>query len=309
MNFENTEAFHTDEGLHLATSEILFQRILVATDFSKPAEQALKTAIAISQSFGSQLFLVHAAPPFYYNTGSEIMSPDVVDINLDVVKEKLHGLIESDPALKALQPRTTVGYGDVLDLISEVVRKEKVDLIVVGTHGASGVERLALGSVAECVLRHASCPVLIVGPHCKPEQYPFRSIVFATDLTTTGLRGAQYACGLAERFHGKLTLLHVVEKRSQTPGAESELIEQRIQQELRQLLPPDVEQYSRANVCIEYGNPSEAISDVARQEFASLVVIGVGRQGALADHSPWSTLSHLTHSLTCAVLGVRGHLA
>ena len=102
MNFENTEAFHAEEGLHLATSEILFQRILVATDFSKPAEQALKTAIAISQSFGSQLFLVHAAPPFYYSTGSEIMSPDVVDINLDVVKEKLHKLIESDPALKAL---------------------------------------------------------------------------------------------------------------------------------------------------------------------------------------------------------------
>jgi nucleotide-binding universal stress UspA family protein len=309
MSSENIEALDTDEGRHLTTSETVFQWILVATDFSKPSEQALKTAMAISQLFGSQLFLVHAAMPFYYSTGTGIMPPDVLALNLDVAKEKLDKLIDSDPALKALQPRATVDYGDALDLIAEVARKENVDLIVVGSHGASGAERLALGSVAECVLRQATCPVLIVGPHCKAEQYPFRSIVFAADLTATGLRGAQYACGLAERFHGELTLLHVIEKESQTPSVKPEFIKQRFQQELRQLLPPDIEQYSKTNVRVEYGNAAEAISDVARQECASMVVIGLGRRGALADHSPWSTLSHLTRSLTCAVLGVRGHLA
>ena len=70
MCSENIEILHADEGRRLATSEIVFQRILVATDSSKPSEQALKTETAISQLFGSQFFLVHAAMSFYYSTGT-----------------------------------------------------------------------------------------------------------------------------------------------------------------------------------------------------------------------------------------------
>jgi nucleotide-binding universal stress UspA family protein len=93
-----------------------------------------------------------------------------------------------------------------------IASDEKVDLIVLGSHGSSGLERLALGSVAETVLRKAACPVLVVGPNCRTEQHPFRSILFATNLETTGLRAAQYASALLEHVHGRLTLLHVIEK-------------------------------------------------------------------------------------------------
>lgn len=63
---ENSDAPIRDEDPHLATSDLRFKRILVGTDFSRPAAQALKTAIAISQLFGSQMFLVHAVSPFVY---------------------------------------------------------------------------------------------------------------------------------------------------------------------------------------------------------------------------------------------------
>src|ERR1700758_5499898 len=199
-----------DQGPHLDTSEIQFNRILVATDFSKPANQALKTAISISQLFGSKLSLVHAASPVTYGIDSGPVPLEVLNSDLDADKEQMNQLVSSEPGLRELKPNVVVAYAETVDLIDRVSREEKANLIVVGSHGASGLERLALGSIAEAVLHQATCPVLIVGPNCKAQQNPFDSILFATDLKTTGLRGAQYAAGLAERFHGKLTLLHVV---------------------------------------------------------------------------------------------------
>jgi nucleotide-binding universal stress UspA family protein len=305
---ENSDAPIRDEGPHLATSDLRFKRILVGTDFSKPATQALKTAIAISQLFGSQLFLVHAASPFVYVSSTEAIPLEAFNVNLDAARAEMNQIISSEPGLSALKPKTTVAYADALELIEQVASEERVDLIVVGSHGGSGLELLALGSVAEAVLRQAKCPVLIVGPKCKAEQHPFRSIVFASDLETTGLRGAQYAASLAERGRGKLTFLHVTNKRSGDQGLHSELIENHLERELRQLLPPDVERYCKSKVSLQYGRPAEAIVAVARSEGASLLIVGLQSRSPLADHSPWSTLSHVIREVNCPVLGVRSHL-
>jgi len=308
MSRVSTEIEKAGENLHLATTDIQVKTILVATDFSKPAEQALKTAIAISQAFGSELILVHAALPFYYGADLGMIPDDVLDVNLDVAREKMETLVASDPTLQALHPTTAVEYGDALDIINQTAYDENVDLIVVGSHGASGVERLAIGSVAECVLRNAACPVLIAGPNCQAESSPFRALLFATDLTPSGLRAAQFASSLAERFHSKLTMLHVMESKKRIPGVEPELIADRVTEELQRLLPADIGQQCKTNVRVEYGNAAEAILDVARQERASLVIVGLQQRGLLSDHAPWSTLSHLTHGLGCALLGVRAHL-
>src|SRR6185437_1656688 len=202
-----------DQEPHLATSEIIFSRILVATDFSQPATQALKMAILISQTFGAKLSIVHAEALVGYGIDTGAVPLEALNAGLDADKEQINQLVLSEPGLSQLKPSVTIAYAMPIDLINEVSRKDKIDLIVVGSHGASGLERLALGSVAEAVLHQATCPVLIVGPQCQPEHYPFRSILFATDLKTTGLRAAQYATGLAERFHSKLTLLHVMKQR------------------------------------------------------------------------------------------------
>jgi nucleotide-binding universal stress UspA family protein len=72
----------------------------------------------------------------------------------------MNQIISSEPGLSALKPKTTVAYAGALELIEKVASEAKVDLIVVGSHGASGLELLALGSVAKAVLRQATCPVL-----------------------------------------------------------------------------------------------------------------------------------------------------
>jgi nucleotide-binding universal stress UspA family protein len=292
----------------LDTAGILFNRILVATDFSEPADQALKAAIMIGRLFGSKLFLVHAATPAVYGMDTGPMPLEVLDANLDAAKERINQLISCEPGLRELEPNVTVAYSGAIDLIAQVSSEEKIDLIVAGSHGASGLERLALGSVAEAILHRAKCPVMILGPNCRTGHHPFRSIVFATDLTTTGLRGAQYASGLGERFHANLTFLHVMNEEPAAPHVEIEVIEDRITQQLRELLPPDVSRYCKAKARVEEDrNVAKTIVTVADAEQAALIVVGL-RDRCLADHAPWSILSRVIREATCPVLGVRGHL-
>jgi nucleotide-binding universal stress UspA family protein len=231
--------------------------------------------------------------------------PQEILTGLDADREQMNQLVLSEPGLSALAPKIVVSYADAVSLISGVSKEDKVDLIVVGSHGASGLERLVLGSVAEAVMHQASCPVLIVGPNCKQEQHPFRSVLFATDLKTTGLRGAQYAAGLAERFHSRLTFLHVMSQDFESHG-ERELVKNRVRQELAQLLPSDVEGYCRTKMTVEFGNPAKTITCVAKTECVSMIVVGL-RDRVLADHAAWSTLSYVIREANFPVLGVRGH--
>jgi nucleotide-binding universal stress UspA family protein len=297
-----------DEGLHLATSDIHFKRILVGIDFSKQAALALKTAIAIGEIFGSEIFLVNAVSLFVYEAEQAPILPDMISAEIDTAKEEMKQIVASEPRLHGLRLKTTVAYAGAIDLIEQVASEEKVNLIVLGSQGSSGLERLVLGSVAETVLRKAACPVLVVGPNCHAEQHPFRSILFATNLETTGLRAAQYASALSEHFHGRLTLLHVIENQTNVPSVESGFIENRLKQELRSLLPSDVGLFCEPQVRLEYGSPAELIPVVAESESASLIVVGLRNQSALADHSPWSTLSQVIREAKCGVLGVRGRL-
>jgi nucleotide-binding universal stress UspA family protein len=292
---------------HLATSEILFQTIVVAIDFSPHSMRALKEALSIARCFGSELLLVHAATlPAY---GTEPIPAECFDVQLDVARAGMAGLIADEPELQNFSHREFIAYAGAADLVQQVVAENKADLVVAGSHGARGVELLALGSVAESILRDVSCPVLIVGPHCTMEAHPFRSILFATDLEVTGLRSAQFASALAERFHSPLTMLHVIEKKLPKSESHPELLEEHARRELFHLLPEDLSTYTTATVRVEHGKAAEVIPYVACSSHASLIVTGFGPNSSLADHSLWSTLSHVIRQAPCPVLSVRGHLA
>jgi nucleotide-binding universal stress UspA family protein len=149
---------------------------------------------------------------------------------------------------------------------------------------------------------------MIVGPSCHGAPHPFRSILFATDLDTTGLRSAQFASSFAERFHGQLTLLHVIEKKSRRFAVQPELAEDAVRAELSSLLPPDIEVYTNATIRVEHGKAGEIIPQVARTVCASLIVTGAGNHTSLGDHCPWSTLSEVIRESPCPVLTVQSHL-
>ncbi len=142
------------------------KRILVPIDFSEFATAALNYAKPIAQSFDARLELVYADETNY----SEIATFGPVDVDLlrvqyaDESKSQLKEIVKQvrDSGLKC---GGTIRQGRAHHVITELAEEKRIDLIIIATHGHTGLEHLLLGSTAENVVRHAHCPVLCVrGP-------------------------------------------------------------------------------------------------------------------------------------------------
>jgi nucleotide-binding universal stress UspA family protein len=140
------------------------KRILVPVDFSEPSTRALMHAIAMAEQFGASLDVLHVVPNPYVDDPAGLYLPLPVTYVNDLMndaRKRLDDLLDSADRQR-LRARAIVKVGDPLRQVVEYARGESVDLIVLGTHGRSGVAHLFLGSVAERVVRTAPCPVLTV---------------------------------------------------------------------------------------------------------------------------------------------------
>lgn len=143
------------------------RRILFPTDFSDPAREAQKYAVALAERFGAELHLLHVIAPIPApapDANLSWMLPDaVLTYQVDDAKKQLVQELGKD----WVDHHTTVLTVEVGFAVDEIVRyskKNHIDVIVVGTHGHTGLSHLLLGSVAEKVVRLADCPVLTVHP-------------------------------------------------------------------------------------------------------------------------------------------------
>jgi nucleotide-binding universal stress UspA family protein len=132
--------------------------ILHPTDFSERSEFAFGLACALARDYGARLTLMHVAePPMAFVGEGGLLLPAAVD--LEAVQQRLQQLQPGDPTL-AVEYRLV--QGDAATQILGAAGETKCDLIVLGTHGRTGLGRLLLGSVAEQVVRKAPCPVVTV---------------------------------------------------------------------------------------------------------------------------------------------------
>ena len=131
------------------------KKILFPTDFSASSEAALQMATSLARDSGATLLIVHVQEsPLAYGGGELAFTP--LDVTRDL-EENLRKVMPSDPTV-ASEHRLVMG--DPADSIVRLADEENVDLIVMASHGRTGVARLLMGSVAEAVVRRAACPVL-----------------------------------------------------------------------------------------------------------------------------------------------------
>jgi universal stress protein A len=147
-----------------AAAPFRLRKILVPIDFSECSRKALIYALRFAQQFGGQLLLVHVVEPMIVPENMLMAVPELPEAGGNLVNEaqaRLTQLAKKEvPAEIKVDVIVRVGrpYYEVI----EAAKAEDVDLIVIATHGYTGLKHVFLGSTAERVVRHASCPVLTV---------------------------------------------------------------------------------------------------------------------------------------------------
>jgi len=132
--------------------------ILHPTDFSEYSAHALRMACALARDYGARLVLLHVAAPPTIGYAEGVIPPDT-EYYTEGLRDQLARL---DVPAVGIQPERRLAEGDPVSEILRVAREINADLIVMGTHGRTGLSRLLMGSVAELVVRRSSCPVLTV---------------------------------------------------------------------------------------------------------------------------------------------------
>ena len=294
------------------------KNILYATDFSPTSESALPYATAICHRFGATLHVAHVLSDIgllFMTGGVDYVSMgSIYEDTQNAAKEKLDQITAR---LGKIHSRAYLQHGKVWKNLSAIVAEHAIDLIIIGTHGRTGLGKLLLGSVAEEILRHSSCPVLTVGPEVRgrarlpqrdggdhelvPLELEMRQILCAAKLSPPSLQVARAAIALASDFHAKLTLMHVVEQYDNL-GRPQEQIEAGVQQ-LQAIVPNEAALAYAPDLVIEVGLAAQSILNAAQERDADLIVMGVRRSDG-ATHLPWSTVHRVVAHAPCPVLTV-----
>ncbi|MBX7157194.1 MAG: universal stress protein [Verrucomicrobiae bacterium] len=137
-----------------------FNKILVPLDFSPTSQKALNRAIALAQQSKASLILIHVVTFTMVAGAEQFTAIDWYQRLQDEAKKSLKKIQNKIPA--SVRSEIILDTGNPFDLICRAAKKKNADLIVISTHGFSGLKHVLLGSTAERVIRHAPCPVLVV---------------------------------------------------------------------------------------------------------------------------------------------------
>lgn len=293
-----------------ANTLVTFRNILFLTDFSEPSEAALPFATAVARTYGSKIFAMHVLrpDPLLYSTPATVGLVD--ELQEDGAKAEMES-VESH--LAGLPHETIIERGvEVWRSVEQALKSYQIDLIVLGTHGRTGVDKLLLGSVAEEIFRRSPRPVLTIGPAVRNGAHQgarFHSVLFATDFSKHSLAALPYALSLAQENQARLTLLHVVSENKDSHkqiASETDVVP--LLSRLNELVPEEASLWCRPDALVEKGNPAAGILDTAQKRGADLIVLGVrdatNHLGA-ATHLGRATAHQVVAHALCPVLTIR----
>lgn len=279
-------------------TQIRFERILLATDFSRGSEVAQAYAVGLAEKDASTLELATVIALPTMDAISECALDSVrfrSEEDLQRVADTISGVTVKTKVLEGFQRAAAV--------VDEGIHCH-ADLIVLGTSSKQGLKKLALGSTAEEVIRTASCPVLTVGPKvAAPPRGPlsFQRIVYATDFSSQAAKGVNLALALGQTAGTKIYLCHVV---ADHEASKCEHCEGKFISSLKALIPESARCSSEPEFVVEHGKASEAILTLARRVNADLIVLGARKSSFWLEFVQTGLTPALLAGATCPVLTV-----
>jgi nucleotide-binding universal stress UspA family protein len=294
---------------------IEIRRILCPVDFSEFSRHAVHHAIAVAGWYQSELTVFHV---FANLPGMDLPATVLTEAERDRLMADLREFVGPTPPelpVKLLVHEAA----DVRREILTTATALEADLLVIGSHGRSGFERLLLGSVTERVVRNAPCPVMVVPPSAPDAggtgliHGGTPRILCAVDFSEASLGALEYALSLAEEADADLTLLHSIEVppelREHIPVPADFNIDQvraaaqaACLRRLRDLVPPTARTYCRIETVVREGAGYRQILKLAADEITDLIVMGVHGRGAIDLLVFGSNTARVIRSATCPVL-------
>ncbi|HEV2113188.1 MAG TPA: universal stress protein, partial [Terriglobales bacterium] len=218
-------------------------------------------------------------------------------------EEQLQQLVGSERA-KGHKAKGSLRFGDPVEHIRSLVQSEPTDLLVVGTHGSSGISHVLLGSVAETLIREVSCPVLTVGPNLEDRFLHadgLREVLVPTDLSAHSLAVIPYLIAITAEFQSNVHFLHVMPKESQADLRAIAAAQERIEKLCNCYFSPRALTWCG----VEFGEAADRILAAAEDHTADLIAMGVRPGGRFISHLRSGVGYRVIANASCPVLTVK----
>lgn len=298
-------------------------KVLFPTDFSEMANHALPYAIKMSKIFNAELIMLHAVTLYEHDPNDpEHHFPSLQTYCTEVRQAADNGFqvcIETvgDSGVK-IRKAIVQGISPHAAILDYIKDEGEIGLIVMSTHGRSGLSHVLLGSVAENVIRYAPCPVLVI-KHPEHEfidpdsgEVRIRKILFPLDFSEESLRPLELLRFIAEMNDAEITVFHSVDVEIPpvyyTSGIASVLqldpeLFERVESKMKYLVDTKLEGL-RVRYEVAEGRAVERIKVLAAEEEVDLIVMGAAGSHGIGDFLFGSTAARVIQKAVCPVLVV-----
>jgi nucleotide-binding universal stress UspA family protein len=308
---------------------ITFSRILCPIDFSTTSERALAVAAAVSAWYDAELEVLHVVPAFDVAVAEPTVPPGEAlhgpaTITREAADAEMRRAVERAGAT-GRSPRLLAQEGRAHELIAHRAAAWPADLLVLGTHGLSGVTRWLLGSTTEKLIRIAPCPVLTVPPAAAAvlrAPVVFKRILCAIDYSPASLHALRYALELGRQADGRVIVLHALEyldphtreyltTEAPPAGVDPAVGHHALQliaaarERLRALIAAEPQTWCAIEPVVAVNRAYHAILQRAADDALDLIVMGAQGSDGLELAMFGSNTQHVVRAAPCPVLTVR----
>jgi len=288
-------------GMTLAV-ESYFKNMLVAVDGSSYSLQAQELTANLAKTFNSKIIVLHVIPHEIRHPPKEYLGvPSNIRAEMEGwLLQRGQQVIQDAKALftqEGIKPDTILEeFQDPAETILDLAKEKKCDTLVLGNQGSSEIAYFGLGGVAEKVLRHAACPVLIV-----KKKTDFSKILVAVDGSKHAQKALDFAVQLGRRYKSRVTLLNVAQAmfpkiKKETAKSMSERVVSEAEAQVKDL---------KADKQIEFGHAAKAIIDFAKKGNYDLIALGSRGLNPVKRFVLGSVSDKVARHAQCSVLIVK----
>jgi len=286
--------------------------ILCPVDFSDFSVAAYRYSLSLAEYYKAKLLALHVAElrkyPFADYGAYEADFANFSRAICEGGQKRLQEFIKKHSA-GIIRPEFVVYQGNASDCILSCAQEQNVEIIVMGTHGRRGFDRLVLGSATDRVMRKAPCPVLVVsnpshnvlatGPDGR---HRLSRILLCTDFSSHSESAVAYAISVVREYGAELTMLHVAESAPDPANAEATIAE--LARELSKLISENECKHLNVRMLVRFGKPYEEIGRHATEMQANLIIM-TARGGDAVDRAIFGSTTYRVIQLgPCPVLAI-----